>query len=856
MTNQIAHYGDKNNLMKNITVLFNLFFTTFLSCQSNNYDFLHSIKIEEGNIAERYLPYYPRDGKNLKVNPPGFTWTKNEKAHEYGFFLFKANEREKISYKDVGLKNTVLALNEALEPGSYSWMVTFSDSIGNVFGRSKLRKFVVEKGVPSLVMPDVSKLKERLTGIRPRIFLNPSLVDYLQDGIMSNPEEIPFWSMCRAIADSAMSQPLYPEPAPYKDSVFDVTEWRRIYRPVKTGTANMVRMALVWKLTTDRKYYDGAKKWLLHFASWDPNGITSFRVPQSTGFEGNTEASMPLLERMGMVYDWMRDELKPNEREIVLASIQERGNQMLKRYQDYNFVSEPWDNHTVRSLAFTGLAGLATLGEIPEAEKWLDYVIRCYLTSFPTWGGDDGGWSQGLSYNSTYNVYQTNFVEALRSCSNVNLYDKPFFYNNGYFGLYCNPPYATRGAFGDGGEHPHAPKDKILLQRYANAYADPYLLWHANNIIPDMDGGKNETQLKIGHLWEGYMMEDVIGILSTRQMELEPLPPSSLPQSRFFEDIGWVSMHTDLGNSENDVWMLFKSSPFGSFSHSHADQNSFQINAFGESLLIDSGYYPYYGGPHHFLWTRQTKAHNAILVNGRGQHVQSMAAKGKIENYKAKDGLTIVTAECSPGYNLPASEKEIEHWKAFLDDPLPQIDTETEQMQRTVVFNHDKEKPWIVLQDYVKTGDPATFSYLLHALENIKMDHSKQQLQVRKGNAVLDIYLVSSGELQFEQTDRFTVGPDLNAAGKPNQWHFSASNMEKKNELHFLSLIVPRRSDERPTGVKIIKEDNVHGFQIGNQKILGWSGEGQKGTFIGEAPDAKMIIDHKYKNVIKRTFIQ
>jgi hypothetical protein len=315
-------------------------------------------------------------------------------------------------------------------------------------------------------------------------------------------------------------------------------------------------------------------------------------------------------------------------------------------------------------------------------------------------------------------------------------------------------------------------------------------------------------------------------------------------------------MHTDLGNSENDVWMLFKSSPFGSFSHSHADQNSFQINAFGESLLIDSGYYPYYGGPHHFLWTRQTKAHNAILVNGRGQHVQSMAAKGKIENYKAKDGLTIVTAECSPGYNLPASEKEIEHWKAFLDDPLPQIDTETEQMQRTVVFNHDKEKPWIVLQDYVKTGDPATFSYLLHALENIKMDHSKQQLQVRKGNAVLDIYLVSSGELQFEQTDRFTVGPDLNAAGKPNQWHFSASNMEKKNELHFLSLIVPRRSDERPTGVKIIKEDNVHGFQIGNQKILGWSGEGQKGTFIGEAPDAKMIIDHKYKNVIKRTFIQ
>ncbi|MEX0359615.1 MAG: heparinase II/III family protein, partial [Allomuricauda sp.] len=334
---------------------------------------------------------------------------------------------------------------------------------------------------------------------------------------------------------------------------------------------------------------------------------------------------------------------------------------MLKRYHDYNFLSEPWDNHTVRSLAFTGLAGLATLGEIPDADEWLDYVIKCYITSFPTWGGDDGGWSQGLAYNSTYNLYQTNFVEALNQCSNVNLYNKPFFRNNGYFGLYCSPPYADRGAFGDGGERSHAPKDKLLMERYAKAYSDPYLLWQAEQIFPEKDGGNGKELLKRGHLWQGYMMEDVIGILNSREMEIEPSNPSSLPSSKLFEDVGWVSMHSDLGDAENDVWMLFKSSPFGSFSHSHADQNSFQINAFGESLLIDSGYYPYYGGPHHFLWTRQTRAHNAILVNGRGQHVQSMAARGKIMDYQTSNGHTIVTAECSPGYNLPMSETVIKH---------------------------------------------------------------------------------------------------------------------------------------------------------------------------------------------------
>ena len=35
------------------------------------------------------------------------------------------------------------------------------------------------------------------------------------------------------------------------------------------------------------------------------------------------------------------------------------------------------------------------LGDIPDADRWLDYVLRCYLTVYPFWGGDEGGWAQG-----------------------------------------------------------------------------------------------------------------------------------------------------------------------------------------------------------------------------------------------------------------------------------------------------------------------------------------------------------------------------------------------------------------------------------------------------------------------------
>ena len=85
-------------------------------------------------------------------------------------------------------------------------------------------------------------------------------------------------------------------------------------------------------------------------------------------------------------------------------------------------------------------------------------------------------------------------------------------------------------------------------------------------------------------------------------------------------------------------------------SHSHADQNSFQLNAYGEPLLIDSGYYPWYGSPHHTLWARQTRAHNAVLVNGRGQGNFSMEASGRIESFRHTGKLTLVRAEAGAAY--------------------------------------------------------------------------------------------------------------------------------------------------------------------------------------------------------------
>ncbi|MEA2063603.1 MAG: DUF4962 domain-containing protein [Gemmatimonadota bacterium] len=817
------------------------------------------LEVAEPAPEGRHLLHYPADGAEAGVNPPGFTWTGHESAADYRFVLFSRSEGGKVCLTQEGLASSVALLKKPLEPGDYSWLVVYRDSAGQDIGRSRLRKFNLAEGLPVLVMPDMARLEKQLAGVRPRLFLTPPALARVKEAIEAG--RMPFWEFCCQLADSALAEPLYPEPAPYKDGKFEASEWRRIYTPGKVGSAHIVRLALVWKITGERKYLEGAKKWLVNLAGWDPNGITSYNLLLPDGSHGNDEAGMAMLERMAIGYDWIGDELAPEEKELVLSSLRERGNQMLDYYTRKDFISAPWSNHAVRALAFTGLAGLATLGDLPEAGKWLDYVIRCYLTSFPTWGSDDGGWSQGLSYWSAYVLWQTNFIDALQLCSDVDLYKKPFFRNNGYFAVNFHPPYAPRGGFGDHGEASPSQAEKLLIKRYARAYNDPVLLWQAQNIRHDENHLKRLQAVLADRAWNEWFMEDVVDILSTPPSGLEPRSPAGLPQAKLLRDIGWAAMHSDLGSADNDVWALFKSSSYGSFSHSHADQNSFQVNAFGQALLIDSGYYPWYGSPHHNLWTRRTKAHNSILINGRGQSYGTMAASGTIEEFEHTGRLTVVTGECARAYNLPQSEGTVEQWKEHLDEPLPGMDPEALVVRRTMVFSHQREKTWIAAYDYLGTAGPATFDYMLHALEKMQLDPEGRRLFVRSGEAGLDVYFLSSEGLDFQQSDKFPIAPEDRCEGAPNQWHFTARTVEKTDRMRYLVLMVPRRLGEGAgagLGVKRLDYGNVRGFQVGEEKVLAWWGEGERGDFspAGMAGQGRLMVEYSEKGSLKQKLIQ
>jgi hypothetical protein len=788
------------------------------------------LPVAERDPQPRELLPYPGDGLTVGVNPPGFTWNPSDEAKAYRLELRTGRGRTVVSPEP--LSSTVYAHSAVLSPGDYQWQVVYLNGENQAVGVSNTRRFTVPAGLPELPMPDVARLKNQLANVRPRILLAGNREQEIKAAIAAG--NVRWWKPFIQAADAALLEELYPEPEGYPPGPFSVVEWRRIFTPAKVGTAHIARTALAYRLTGDPKYLEAARRWMLNIASWDPRGPTSFRLKQTHGV-GNTEAAMPILDRMAMGWDWIGDKLTPEERQKIIAAMTVRGNDTLNTYKEQDFHSSPFSNHEGRLLAFLGNTALAFLGDIPEAEQWLDYVIRCYLTSYPGWGGDEGGWAQGMGYWSAYVYYMTTYAEALRQVTDVDLFRRPFFRNTGYKPVYFQPPYSTRGAFGDGGDRGPTESQQVLVERFAEVLDDPVLHWHAQSIPV-------ETPVRREGQWREWLIEDVGAVLRAGpdSGKGEVRPPTDLDGSRHLADIGWVAMHSALGDAENDVWALFKSSRFGSFSHSHADQNTFQLNAYGRSLLIDSGYYPWMGSPHDQLWTRQTRAHNGILVNGRGQPPGTWAASGEIEKFERHGVLTLVRGQAAKAYNMPLSQGVINLWQKTLKEPVPPMTPEVETFERTLAFVGSKSRPVLVVHDYLKTEGPTTFDWLLHALNQMETDSRTGSIWVRDGGARLVVRLIASRPVAFSQTNRFTVAPEIegsSCADTPEecakrfapQWHLTAKTQAPAEEMRFLAVMAPYRETERQPEIETFNGADAVGFRVAGTEVAAWWGAGRTG---------------------------
>ena len=721
-------------------------------------------------------PFAPAHNSTVKINPPAFRWLPLDRRPRA--YLLEASRSRNFPPKSTLRFRPPVSLHiphQPLEPGRWHWRVGVTVSGGQVVW-SKTRSFTVPAEAEKWPFPKIEDLVARVPKSHPRLFFPGKKLAEVR-ALCKGPLRKQLQALARA-ARREVGKPLVPEPDYIRAKG---TERGRVYahifRTTRPPMNAMETCALAYLLSGDRALGLEAKRRILHFFSWDPNGPTSL-------FH-NDEPAMWVMQRGTRAYDWTYDLFTPAERRKVEAVMKVRSLQFLKRLTRMPYESRPFSSHPARDLGFLGEAALCFIHEWPEAREWLDYVIKIYRGTFPAWGGDDGGWQEGPGYWRAYMSFALHFVVALKNATGEDLARKPFFRNTPYFALYCNPPFARMSPFGDGQHNAPGRGAGYLMYQFSTVLRDPHVRWYADVL----KSGPGSGPL-------GFALYDPT---------VRAGAPSDLPQARAFPSVGLVAMHTNLADPANDAYLLVRSSPYGSVSHGHADQNAFCIEAYGEALAIASGYYPWYSSPHHHNWTRETKAKNCITIDGgQGQVKRSWEATGRIVRFIHNDRFDYALGDASRAYGgkLTRFLRHVVHI-------------------RPGVF---------VIADELEAPRPVTFEWWLHALEKMAVEPKARRVLIRRARARLQVDFIAPRALRFVQTDKFTPPPE---DGKPNQWHLTAST-EKCRSVVFFTVLRPHPAKEEGRLPKLTA--------VGGKGIVGVRWRDARGTHeIVHTPTGMLI---------------
>lgn len=739
------------------------------------------------------IGYRPADSSTVRMNPPSLTWLHETAAHTY-----TVQWSRRADFSDA-TTTTYLPFNvhthsAPLAQGQYFWRYRFTDKSGKDSNWSVTRGFTVPSDAIEFPMPTRAQQRERVPQAHPRLFMRPEDLPRLRE--LANGRDAAAFARLRTEADRYIADGPTPEPE-HLGSATDKEnkELIKYWWPNRTQTEKACReaetIAFVYLFSGEKKYGEAARKWILHLASWNPDGPTNFRL--------NCEAGKPMLYRLPRAYDWAWDALTEADRGQVQAV-------MLRRAEDawnsgevgrgVGHLNRPFSSHGNRTWHKLAECAIAFLGEIPEAETWLDYAVNKFYAAYPVWSDDDGGWHEGVSYWGGYMSKAVTWLQFANSALGIDGFKKPFFAQVGDYPLYVAPPGSPNMGFGDLSFRPPPQSWGGFIEYFLRAGNS--VVGQASSLSsnagfqpdaasnPAAPAGKRPasphsqdaraTNAGYWRWWtEQWQMRGEGGLMGfLYNANLPPLPPAKaptdLPPSKIFHGIGVASLHTTLLDSANDVHLLFKSSPFGSQSHGHNPQNSFQLNAYGETLLTTCVYRDLHGSRFHTRWAWSTVAHNAVLVDGEGQIPHSATAMGRI-----------VDSRLTP------------EWDYVEGDALAAYGGKLTRARRKIAFI----KPdLIVICDDLAAPKPVSYQFMLHALSPFTVDENAGRLSAKQPKASVTAQYLSPTPLKFRQWDGYNPPPDREF---PNQWHVEAGTEAKLSELRMLTVIVPERAGHSAT---------------------------------------------------------
>jgi hypothetical protein len=693
------------------------------------------------------IGYLPDDAAPVATNPPALAWLPEPGAESYSVQL----ARDAGFTRDlITIPHTPYVLythTATLTPGTWWWRYACVDGKGSQSGWSTIRKFTIPPDAQPFPRPGEELIRQRLPTRHPRLLMRPEEVaEFRKASLVAQKQR---WDELIELAETYLKVPLIPEPPAYTTPEKYADEWRRNYRSAIEATGIAATLAFCYRISGDPRYGEGARKWLLHIAAWNPAGTTSLKV--------NDECGMPILYSTSRAYDWAYDALSEPDREKMRAMIRIRGEEAYRKLHGAPHEQKAYDSHQGRLWHFLGEAAIAYYGEVPEAKKWLDYALTIFWGWYPAFGDADGGWAQGFSYWIGYVNRSTWWIDALKAALEIDGSEKPFYRHVGDFPIYVAPPGGPLSGFADYGEDPPRRPHKLgywdLAMRYSGAIDSYFARLRGNPVWQWYSEAVGENDLFTTPT--GFMRAVRAG-----RSPLRATPPADWPKAKWFRGVGWVCLHTDLLDGQKDVQVMMRASPLGNISHSHADQNAFVVGAYGSPLLVNTGIRPWWGSPYFWQWYITTKAHNALEINGKGQP-KTAEAKGQVIAFQPHDSYDYVVGDASSAY-----EGDVERYRRHLLFLKPDV---------------------VVVLDEVQGKAPVSLKAWLHGRAPFTIDQSTGHVTLTFENASLTGYLLAPGGLELAQTDQYTLPPEL---GKPEpEWHLTAETRQKQAKTYIVTVL-------------------------------------------------------------------
>jgi len=701
----------------------------------------------------------PENGEVLDVSPPGFSWWRAARAGKVNYRLKVCDNTGAEAYCSSELQDPVCVPDKTLPAGKYIWTVEVIGADGSVLDTTEARRFEIAEGAISQPWVSAEELLARVPREHPRLLYPKDRLDEIRGTLKTTRREA--FEGLRRSADRGLK--MKPPPEPNYDEIKDRAKRRLAYvasfadmRRYHTGA--MQHMALMYAMTGEKKYGEAAKALLLGAAEWDPEGISSVMAPHGD------EVGLGLVKSEALTYDWIYDLLDADERAKAEAMLVARADQMLRRLERRDFLARPESSHDGRLPGYL-LEHAIALAEHPRAAVWMDYGLKAILTVFPHWAGRDGGWAEGISYGMAYNTIFITPLESLRVATGFDVWQRSFYRKLPYFFFYNVSPAGEIVGFGDsydGSAMGRSGSLRALIQFHAERTGDRALRWWVD-LLRTSSGGKPS-------------LSPMTGLILPQAVK--PQAPVEMAPDAVFRGVGWAALHSDLANPDEDLFVSFKSSPFGGVSHSYADQNSFSIFKGGHALARPGGTrYPQHGTPFHTRYTQQTMAQNGILVDGKGQINRNARANGHIVAFESKPHIAYVCGDAEAAYG----------------DRLTRF-------RRHVVLI----RPSLVcIVDDLESPKPAEYQWLLHASDKFGLDESRQTLVSLRADAQMDVHLITPGGFTFSQTNEWPLAPKTGfptaKKREPSKlWHFTAATRERATARRIAAVMNVGTTDKRP----------------------------------------------------------